>query len=211
KVSSIRTDYTMMELLEKNIILNPMDMFDQWWKEALEKNPMEVNAFTLSTIDKQKKPHSRIMLLKGYDKIGFIFYTNYESNKGKEISENSNVSMLFFWMNLQRQVRIEGIAKKVSRIENEAYFAERPRKSQIGAWASKQSKAIPNREYLEKEEKKYIQQFDEIEKIPCPEYWGGFLVKPINIEFWQGRQGRLHDRIVYVFKKGIWSTKRLSS
>lgn len=210
-ISSIRADYTLMQLLEKDIANNPMQMFDQWWKQALEKNPMEVNAFTLSTMDQQNQSHSRIMLLKGYDEKGFIFYTNYQSNKGKQIAQNPKVSMLFFWINLQRQVRIEGIAEKVSRQESETYFSERPRESQIGAWASNQSTIIPNREFLDNEEKKYIQQFQDTKTIPCPEYWGGYFVKPTNIEFWQGRHGRLHDRIVYVLQKNIWSIQRLSS
>lgn len=183
--------------------------FESWFEEALKAEVREANAFTLSTVDVASKPHSRIVLLKGLEGNEFKFYTNYASDKGKEIADNPNVSMCFFWRELERQVRIDGVAKKLSEAESEAYFKSRPHLSQIGAHASHQSSVVPNREYLDDTFQKMKNSFEE-GKVPKPSFWGGYAISPIYFEFWQGRASRLHDRIAYVLDEGNWKIKRLS-
>jgi len=165
---------------------------------------------TLATADKNGTPSARIVLLKGYDARGFIFFTNYNSAKGNELAENPKASLLFFWKELERQVRIDGTVEKISAIESDIYFKSRPIGSQIGAWASPQSTVIKNRQVIEENFLKYEEQFGN-QNIPRPEHWGGYLVKPNKIEFWQGRSSRLHDRIQYTFQTdGNWKRERVA-
>ena len=208
-IADIRKDYKLKSLLESEVSDNPFSQFGKWWNDAIESNIDEINAMTLSTVSAEGKPSSRIMLLKGYDEKGFVFFTNYESRKGKEISDNPNVCLLFFWKELERQVRIEGKLVKLDDAYNDEYYHSRPVGSQVGAWASKQSTEIENREYLETNFKKLSEQFEGIE-IPRPDHWGGYSVIPERIEFWQGRSNRLHDRLVYTLDNQSWRIKRLS-
>ena len=209
QIADIRTDYKLKSLSESDVSGNPFTQFGVWWDEAIEANLEEVNAMTLSTASKDGRPSSRIMLLKGYDEKGFVFFTNYESNKGKNIAENPYVSLLFFWKELERQVRIEGSIEKLETEYSDEYFYSRPVGSRIGAWASKQSRSIESRAVLEADFKEIANQFDGIE-VPRPDHWGGYRVVPNKIEFWQGRSNRLHDRIVYEPVNNDWRIKRLS-
>ena len=209
QIADIRTDYKLKSLSESDVSNNPFKQFGVWWNEAIQANLEEVNAMTLSTASKDGRPSSRIMLLKGYDEKGFVFFTNYESNKGKAIAENPNVSLLFFWKELERQVRIEGAIQKLETEYNDEYFYSRPLGSRIGAWASKQSSEIESRAVLEADFKRFANQFDGID-VPRPDHWGGYRVVPDKIEFWQGRSNRLHDRIEYTLENEAWRIKRLS-
>ena len=163
---------------------------------------------TLATASKEGVPSVRTVLLKGYDENGFLFFTNYESRKGKELTENPVAELLFYWMDLQRQVRISGKVEKISKLESENYFKTRPLESKIGAWASKQSEVIPDREYLEKQFSEYEKKFKD--NVPLPSNWGGFRLIPERFEFWQGRESRLHDRICYLKKNNVWEIVRLA-
>ncbi|MBS1628126.1 MAG: pyridoxamine 5'-phosphate oxidase [Bacteroidetes bacterium] len=207
-IADIRTDYKLQTLNEADIATNPFQQFTKWWNQAIDSKVLEVNAFTLATISKTGKPSARIVLLKGYDENGFVFFTNYNSRKSQELIENPYAAMVFFWNELERQVRIEGLVEKISHQESEEYFHSRPIGSQIGAWASPQSTVIPNREILEQNEIQYKNQFGE--NIPKPPHWGGFIVKPILFEFWQGRSSRLHDRIQYTPQHNNWKIERLA-
>jgi pyridoxamine 5'-phosphate oxidase len=186
-----------------------MDQFTHWWEDATTSNIDEVNAFVLSTVDANRAPASRVVLLKGYTPEGFIFFTNYDSNKGKEITANPNVAMNFFWKELERQVRITGTIKKISAEESAEYFHSRPLGSQVGAWASPQSQIIPNRDFLEKNFAEQTEKYKE-GTVPLPSHWGGYIVHPTQVEFWQGRSSRLHDRIRYSFENHQWTKQRLA-
>ncbi|MBA4197214.1 MAG: pyridoxamine 5'-phosphate oxidase [Chitinophaga sp.] len=207
-IADIRKDYSLQTLTEADVASNPFTQFTKWWNEAIESKIEEVNAFTLATISKENKPSARIVLLKGYNENGFVFFTNYNSNKGNNLAVNPNAAMLFFWKELERQVRIEGTAEKISEKESEEYFHSRPIGSQIGAWASPQSKVIANRSILEANETQYKQQFGE--NVPKPPHWGGYIIKPVLFEFWQGRSSRLHDRIQYTSENNNWKIERLA-
>jgi pyridoxamine 5'-phosphate oxidase len=208
-IADLRKVYQLESLLEKDADPNPMTQFEKWWKQAINSNIEEPNAMMLATCSKSGKPSSRIVLLKGIEQDGFIFYTNYTSRKGNEIKNNPFVSLLFFWKKLERQVRIEGKIKKISAAESDEYFSSRPRESRIGAWSSPQSSVIKNREFLQQNVIKYNKQF-KTGDVPRPDYWGGYIVKPDCFEFWQGRPGRLHDRLQYNFEKDVWIIKRLA-
>ncbi|MEP7170766.1 MAG: pyridoxamine 5'-phosphate oxidase [Bacteroidota bacterium] len=209
-IKNLRKNYGMQQLSEKNINRNPVKQFELWMNLALEKNVNEPNAMNLSTVNEKGKPASRIVLLRGFDEKGFVFYTNYSSRKGSELKSNPYASLTFFWAELEKQVRIEGEAVKVSKAISDAYFKSRPRESQIGAWASPQSSSLKSREELEKMVENLTEKYNG-KTIPRPPHWGGFCIVPDKIEFWQGRTSRLHDRIVYEKIKGNqWKISRLA-
>lgn len=208
-IQNLRQDYRAAELSEADIDKNPIAQFAKWFKDALEAKLYEPNVMTLATADLSGKPSSRILLLKGFDEEGFVFFTNYNSKKGKDLQENPQAAMQFFWPELERQVRIEGIVTKATAEASTAYFHSRPKGSQIGATASPQSTVIPDREILEERVKELTAAYQETE-IPRPEHWGGYILKPSHIEFWQGRPSRLHDRITYTSVNGVWTTNRLA-
>jgi pyridoxamine 5'-phosphate oxidase len=208
-LASIRKDYMLRSLSEEDVNKNPINQFADWWDEAIDSNIEEANAMTLATVNEQGYPSARIVLLKDFNEYGFVFFTNYESRKGKALLNNPKASVVFFWKELERQVRIEGVVEKISEEESTAYFTSRPIESKIGAWASPQSKAIESRTFLEERFKHYEQQFSNHD-IPKPPHWGGYIVKPSRIEFWQGRPGRLHDRIEYDKNNEGWTIERLA-
>ena len=208
-IADIRTSYQKKTLGEKNVVDDPVAQFQIWWDEALASNAEEVNAMTLATASKEGRPSARTVLLKGIHKNGFVFFTNYESRKGEEIAENPQVALLFFWKELERQVRVEGRIEKIDAAESDEYFNSRPIESRMGAWASPQSKVIPDRKFLEKKEKQIEREFAN-KAIPRPQNWGGYIVIPDTMEYWQGRPRRLHDRILYTFDGTVWKKERLA-
>ena len=210
-IAAMRRQYGEHGLVEGELPKNPIELFNTWLTQAAENEiVVEANAMVLSTeVDDQ--PTSRTVLLKDLTDAGFTFFSNYESRKGKQISENKNVSLLFPWYPMERQVIVIGSATKIAREDSEKYFATRPRTSQIGAWASEQSTELSSRQELEAKFKELENKFAQEKVIPTPPYWGGYIVDPISIEFWQGRYSRLHDRIRYVREKNNnWQIKRLN-
>lgn len=195
-IEGLRQDYRAASLSEKDTAKNPFDQFNTWFSQAMEAELLEPNAMTLATVASDGKPSARMVLLKGFDREGFFFYSNYLSRKGKDMAKNPNVALVFYWGPIERQVRIEGTIEKLSKTESEEYFRSRPKGSQAGAVVSPQSQEIADRTELEAKwaelEKEYAEK-----DIPKPSWWGGYRVKPRTIEFWQGRSNRLHDRIVY--------------
>jgi pyridoxamine 5'-phosphate oxidase len=209
-IADIRRDYSLKTLNEEEAADSPFLQFADWWQQAIESEIDEVNAMTLATASLEAVPSARIVLLKGYDEKGFVFYTNYESAKGRELAENPKASLLFFWKELERQIRITGIVEKVSAAESDEYFLSRPTGSQIGAWASPQSHVIENRSWLENNVKMLEEKLSK-ESVTRPPHWGGYRVKPVIIEFWQGRSSRLHDRLQYSLQEnGTWKIERLA-
>jgi pyridoxamine 5'-phosphate oxidase len=209
-IAAIRKDYSQKQLLESDIANEPIQQFSKWWNEALASQIDEVNAMTLATSSIDGMPSARIVLLKGFDNRGFTFFTNYDSYKAKQLSENPKACLVFFWKELERQVRITGIIEKVSDRESDDYFNSRPEGSRVGAWASPQSRVIENRVWLD-------ENYDTLNNkmkggnIERPKHWGGYMVKPVIIEFWQGRPSRLHDRIQYTLEEnGNWKIERLA-
>lgn len=208
-IAHLRKDYSLKALTESDVKDHPLEQFDIWWSEAIQSQIDEVNAMTLATATAEGVPSARIVLLKEYNDKGFVFFTNYESAKGHELAENPRASLLFFWKELERQVRITGLVEKIAAAESDAYFYSRPLGSRIGAIASAQSSVIDNREVLE-QKVKTLETKSETE-IKRPAHWGGYRVKPVIIEFWQGRPSRLHDRIQYTLEEnGKWKIERLS-
>lgn len=209
-IADIRKDYKMQSLSEADVAATPKEQFDRWWSDAMKSDILEVNAMTLATVNKEGEPSARIVLLKGYDERGFVFFTNYNSAKGSELAHNSNACLVFFWKELERQVRITGVAEKISNEESIAYFNSRPDGSKIGAWASPQSLAVAGKAWLKETFDYYVERFKHGE-IPKPPHWGGYRVKPVKIEFWQGRPSRMHDRILYTKQPDSnWKIERLA-
>jgi pyridoxamine 5'-phosphate oxidase len=210
KIADIRKDYSHKVLIESEIESDPIRQFDKWWRDAVAAEVPEVNAMTVATASADGMPSARMMLLKGFSEQGFLFFTNYNSYKGRQLSENPRACLVFFWKELERQVRITGIVTRTSEAESEAYFNSRPVASQVGAIVSPQSQVIESRQWLDNRNKKLTKELSN-EKIQRPSHWGGFLLRPVIIEFWQGRPGRLHDRIQYSLSdNGGWKIERLA-
>jgi pyridoxamine 5'-phosphate oxidase len=209
-IADIRKDYRLQTLDESAVKQHPINQFDDWWAQAVEAQIEEVNAMTLATVDEQGIPNARIVLLKGYDEQGFVFFTNYESRKAQEIANTKKACLVFFWKELERQVRITGSIDRIEESQSDEYFFSRPIESQLGAWASPQSSIIPDRSFLESNLEVIADRFSK-EKIIRPPHWGGFRVMPDQIEFWQGRSSRLHDRIRYKkTEANQWMMERLA-
>lgn len=207
-IADIRSDYRMASLDEETAGNDPLAFFHKWFTEADIANVAEVNAMTLATVDKNNNPHARIVLLKGVD-TGFVFFTNYNSTKGADIDANPNAALVFFWKELERQVRVEGRIERIPAEESDTYFRSRPQGSQIGAWASPQSQVITDRRILDENYKRYEKEF--AGNVPRPEHWGGYRLIPYHIEFWQGRSSRMHDRILFTQnEQGGWNKLRLA-
>jgi len=206
--AQLRIEYRRAAFGELDAAPNPFDQFARWFDEAVAAAIPEPNAMTLATVDAAGRPGARIVLLKGFDASGFVFHTNYDSRKGRELAAAPHVALLFFWVGLERQVRIEGLAERASAAESDAYFAARPRASQLSAWASPQSAPIPDRDWLERQAASMQARF--VSDVPRPPNWGGVRVVPHRFEFWQGRESRLHDRLVWSRANDRWTIGRLA-
>ena len=209
-IADLRREYTRQGLLKQDVDSDPFRQFHRWFEQALAAELPEPNAMTIASATPDGRPSARMVLLKNLDDQGFVFYTNYESHKGQELLANPWASLVFWWAELERQVRVEGRVEQVSAAESDAYFHSRPRSSQLGAWASNQSRIVGDRADLEQRLAELEAQYGEDQPIPRPPHWGGFRVVPEVVEFWQGRPNRLHDRIVYRHKAGAWTLARLA-
>jgi len=213
-ILDLRREYSLTGLRRRDLEGDPIAQFKKWFDQAaatqMPEKPGDVNAMTLATADKQGRPSARIVLLKGVDERGFIFFTNYDSRKGHELSENPNAALVFYWPDFERQVSVAGTVTRLPPQESQAYFETRPRGSRLAAWASKQSEVLPDRATLEETWRRLQAQYPG-EEVPCPPFWGGYVVAPTRIEFWQGRPNRLHDRFRYSKNAdGHWLIERLS-
>lgn len=210
-LESIRREYADRPLTSKDMVPHPIVQFERWMQDAVNAHVVEPNAMILGTADAKGAPSVRTLLLKGFDDRGFVFYTNYNSAKAREIEENPQVALLFLWLALERQIKIKGTASRISKEESLLYFRKRPLKTQLAAWASPQSEIIVSRKELEKRVEEIKQQFAQEPEIPMPPFWGGYRVKPEFFEFWQGRPDRLHDRFIYQKEAGDkWDIHRLA-
>jgi len=208
-IGDIRNDYSAKTLARNDVDKSPINQFNIWFDEAVNSKIDEVNAMTLSTVSSEGRPSARIVLLKGIENNGFVFFTNYKSEKGEHLAEKPYASLTFFWKELERQVRIDGKVEKISKEDSEAYFKTRPYKSRVGAWVSEQSQPLSSRfELMRKFALKATQLFGQ--EVPLPDFWGGYILIPNRVEFWQGRPSRLHDRINYKLINGTWKIDRLS-
>jgi len=208
-INQLRYDFTLETLDEKDTEESPFKQFEKWFKQAVDSKILDANAMNISSCI-NNKPSSRIVLLRGFNEDGLVFYTNYNSKKSKELIQNPHIAINFFWPELQRQIRIEGVCEKQNPAESDRYFEARPRKSKLGAWASPQSEEVENREVLEKLLEDFENKFKDKE-VPRPDFWGGFVIKPSFFEFWQGREGRLHDRITYKLSdNNSWKRARIA-
>ncbi len=207
-VSDVRREYGAVGLSEGDLAADPIEQLRVWLDQAREVYPEEFTSMTLATADREGRPSARVVLLKGLDERGLVFYTNYDSRKGRELAENPRAALVFYWPALDRQVRIEGTVEKASREESEAYFLSRPLGSRLGAWASPQSRPIAGREELDRLLREAGERFGE--EVPLPKAWGGYRVRPETVEFWQGRPSRLHDRLRYSRRSGGWQVERLA-
>jgi pyridoxamine 5'-phosphate oxidase len=208
-LADLRREYMRHGLLERDVLSNPIEQFRVWFEQAAASVTVEPNAMTLATASPDGRPSARMVLLKGFDQRGFVFYSNYESRKGQELYANPWAALVFYWGELERQVRIEGSVERVSADESDTYFASRPAGSQLGAWASHQSTVILSRETVDQREQELAQEYAD-RPVPRPPYWGGWRVAPTCIEFWQGRPNRLHDRLRYRHEGDNWMMERLS-
>jgi pyridoxamine 5'-phosphate oxidase len=208
-LASLRAEYQLAGLDESDLAADPFAMFQRWFDAARVAGVLEPNAMVLSTVSLDGQPSARTVLLKGLTAHGFVFFTNYESRKARELGSNPHCCLMFGWYQLQRQVRVEGTASRLPRAESEAYFASRPRDSQIGAWASAQSSVVGTRADLDTAYAEAEARFGDAE-VPCPPHWGGYLVTPERVEFWQGRRSRMHDRLAYQWEGSAWTTERLA-
>ncbi|WGL51985.1 pyridoxamine 5'-phosphate oxidase [Nocardioides sp. BP30] len=209
-LAAAREEYSRGGLSESDLAPDPVGMFERWYVEARDAGVREPNAMVVATTDPDGAPSARFVLLKGFDERGFVFYTNQASRKGQALAAEPRIALLFPWHDLERQVRVEGVAESLSRAEVEAYFAVRPRGSQLGAWASHQSRPVAGREELEQAYADVERRFAGVDRLPVPEEWGGYRVVPATVEFWQGRIGRMHDRLVYTRAGDTWATCRLA-
>jgi pyridoxamine 5'-phosphate oxidase len=209
-LAKLRTEYSKAILEAQSVHHDPIQQFVSWFNDAQVAQVKEPNAMTLSTVNASGRPTARIVLLKGIENNRFVFYTNYQSRKGRDLDENPSCALTFFWPDLERQVRIEGVVSRVDQAISEAYFQSRPRNAQLGAWASPQSAPIESREILEQRVKQLEEKFKGQEVLPKPQQWGGYAVEPVLIEFWQGRENRLHDRLLYSREENVWKINRLA-
>lgn len=209
-LASLRKEYSKAALDAQSVSQDPISQFTKWFEEAEAAKVPEPNAMNLATVNENGRPASRIVLLKGIENYKFVFYTNYQSRKGKELDQNPACSLTFFWPELERQVRVEGVASRIDEKRSEKYFQSRPRGSQIGAWASPQSSIISDRSLLEERARQIEAKYKGEELLPKPNQWGGYEIDPLMIEFWQGRTSRLHDRILYTKDERGWNINRLA-